>query len=98
MKKKPIFRLFDFEVLNKEDVDDYTYDGKKFLIKMFGMDEKGKTYCIFVKNFNPFFYVKTPDSWIKGKEDVDLKFGYEISQEVIIPIKHLMMLLYLVKW
>ena len=52
---KPIFRLFDFEVLNKEDQNDYNYDGKKFLIKMFGMDEKGKTYCIFVKDFNPFF-------------------------------------------
>ena len=73
MKKNPIFRLFDFEVLNKEDEDDYTYDGKKFLIKMFGMDEKGQTYCIFVKNFNPFFYIKAPDSWIKGKEDVDFK-------------------------
>ena len=70
---KPIFRLFDFEVLNSKDEDDYTYDGKRFLIKMFGMNEKGKTYCIFVKNFNPFFYVKTPDNWIKGKEDIAFK-------------------------
>ena len=37
---KPIFRLFDFEVLNERDNEDYMYDGKKFLIKMFGMDEK----------------------------------------------------------
>ena len=50
MKKKPIFRLFDFEVLNKEDEDDYTYNGKKFLIKMFGMDEKGQTYWVLWKN------------------------------------------------
>ena len=26
---KPIFRLFDFEVLNKEDQTDYNYDGKE---------------------------------------------------------------------
>ena len=56
----PTFRLFDFEVLNKVDGD-----AKKFYIKMFGMDEKGKTYCIFIKNFNPFLYVKVPDTWKK---------------------------------
>jgi len=71
--KKPIFRLFDFEVLNERDNEDYMYNGKKFLIKMFGMDKKGKTYCIFVKNFNPFFYIKAPDDWTKGKEDVNFK-------------------------
>ena len=32
-------------------------DNKKFLVKMFGMDEKGKTYCVFVKDFEPFFYI-----------------------------------------
>ena len=73
MPKKPVFRLFDFEVLNKEDSEDYTYYGKKFLIKMFAMDEKGKTYCIFVKDFNPFFYIKVPDNWKKGRDDVSFK-------------------------
>ena len=56
--KIPTFRLFDFEVLNRKDEIDFEYydgDRRKFIIKMFGMDEKGKTYCIFVKNFMPFF-------------------------------------------
>ena len=33
---------------------------------MFGMDEFGKTVCIFVKGFNPFFYVKVPDDWTQS--------------------------------
>ena len=48
--KIPTFRLFDFEVLNRKDETDFEYyegDRRKFIIKMFGMDEKGKTYCIF---------------------------------------------------
>jgi len=68
--KYPKFRLFDFEVLNKINEVSSNYN---FLIKMFAMDSKGKTYCIFVKNFNPFFYVKVPDNWIKGKDDVAFK-------------------------
>ena len=72
--KRPQFRLFDFQVLN-EDYDNYDeYREKKFLIKMFGMNTKGKTYCIYAKNFRPFFYIKGGDDWIKGREDVWLKF------------------------
>ena len=44
-KKKPEFRLFDFQVDNTTyDVwnDEQGEDNKKFLIKMFGMNEKEK--------------------------------------------------------
>ena len=67
-KKKPQFRLFDFQVDNTTyDVwnDEQGEDNKKFLIKMFAMNEKGKTYCIYVKGFTPFFYVLVPDNWEK---------------------------------
>ena len=53
-KKKPQFRLFDFQVDNTTyDVwnDEKGEDNKKFLVKMFAMNEKGKTYCIYVKDF-----------------------------------------------
>ena len=81
---KPIFRLFDFEVLNKEDLDDYNYDGKKFLIKMFGMDEKGKTYSIFVKDFKPFFYVKVPQFWdLRNLQNFKERVKKEVS---ILPV------------
>ena len=67
-KKKPEFRLFDFQVDNTtydEWNDEKGEDNKKFLVKMFAMNEKGKTYCIYVKGFTPFFYVLVPDNWQK---------------------------------
>ena len=38
-------------------------DKRMFEMQMFGIDEKGKTYCVFVENFKPFFFVKVGDSW-----------------------------------
>ena len=67
-KKNQEFRLFDFQVDNTEydyDGDDEKQDKKKFLIKMFAMNEKGKTCCIYVKDFNPFFYVLVSSNWSK---------------------------------
>ena len=67
--------MFDFQVENTTyDTwdDEKGQDNNKFLVKMFGMDEKGKTYCIYVKGFQPFFYVLVPDSW-KTKEAVAFK-------------------------
>ena len=74
-KKKPEFRLFDFQVENTTyDTynDEEEQDNNKFLVKMFGMDEKGRTYCIYVKGFEPFFYVLVPDNW-KKKEARNFK-------------------------
>ena len=59
-------RLFDFQVDNKkyEDYDDSSSDDgykksrkddKVFEIQMFGIDELGDTYCLFVNNYKPFF-------------------------------------------
>ena len=42
---------------------------------MFGMNTKGKTFCIFAKNFKPFFYVLGEDDWIKGQHDWQLKMA-----------------------
>jgi len=67
-RKPQEFRLFDFQVDNVEyDVwdNEEKQDNKKFLVKMFAMDEKGKTCCIYVKGFNPFFYVLVPSTWKK---------------------------------
>ena len=63
------FRLFDFEIINKVDEYDSEYyegDRRRFIIKMFAMDDKGLTYCIFAKGFQPFFYVKVPDTWMRS--------------------------------
>ena len=69
-------RLFDFDILNIEneteqtDSDEdnekkYKGDKREFVVKMYGIDTEGKTYCIFVEGFMPFFYVKVPKQWNK---------------------------------
>ena len=64
------FKLFEYDIREELKTDNIDYvagcDQKKFIIQMFGMDEFGKTVCIFVKGFNPFFYVKVPDDWTQS--------------------------------
>ena len=51
---EPKIRLFDFSIGTKKS---------ECIIEMFGMDKSGKTYCVLVEGFKPFFYVKVPDNW-----------------------------------
>ena len=41
-------------------------DQPKFIIQMFGLNDKGETCCIFVSNYSPFFYVRIGDDWKKN--------------------------------
>ena len=80
-KKKVIaksFRLFYFDVLNDvieqpasssddEKEKKKNCDEKKFLVQMYGINEKGETCSIIVDDFEPFFYVKVGDNWDLGK-------------------------------
>lgn len=38
-------------------------DELQFVIQMFGINEKGETCCIYVNDYQPFFYVKAGDNW-----------------------------------
>jgi DNA polymerase elongation subunit (family B) len=38
-------------------------DDLQFVIQMFGINERGETCCIYVNDYQPFFYVKVGDSW-----------------------------------
>ena len=63
------FKLLDFDI--KDDYDknmEYVpgKDNKRFIVQMFGIDEEGKTASIFVRGFDPFFYVKVGDNWSNG--------------------------------
>ena len=65
------FKLFEFNIRDEYDKlssEDYIpgKDNKKFIVQMFGIDEEGKTACIFVRGFNPFFYIKVGDNWDEG--------------------------------
>jgi hypothetical protein len=66
-----IFRVFDFNVYNAKDAskdvgDDEgaSYkDNSCFMIQIFGVDDKGKTYSVIAEDYKPFFYVMVNDKW-----------------------------------
>ena len=69
----PTFRLLDFQVNNVKGQGKKGKDNKEFTIEMFGMNEKGETCAIWVKNFHPFFYVKVSDGWGIPKKEAFIK-------------------------
>jgi len=59
-------------------------DTTEFIIQCFALNEKGKTYSFYIKNFNPFFYVEVDDSFkLKYKEDFKKFLFNEIGDENI---------------
>ena len=45
-------------------------DKTEFIIQCFALNKKGESYCLYIKNFNPFFYVEVDDSFkLKYKDD-----------------------------
>ena len=82
-------RLFDFQIDNRkyeeEDVSDddgmkKSYkDNKVFEIQIFGIDEVGDTYCLFVNNFKPFFYIEVDDDWTRNEVN---QFYNKLREEV----------------
>ena len=63
-------RLLDFDVFDQdEEVESDEEDNakyvhhKQFMIQMFGLDEKGDTYSIYVDDYKPFFYLKVDYHW-----------------------------------
>ena len=78
------FKLLDFTVQDKiievdkdtssgSESGQYKYktDNKQFTIQIFGINEKGQTASIIVKDFKPFFYIKVGDDW-----DINKKFEF----------------------
>jgi hypothetical protein len=41
----------------------FSKDKKRFTIQMFGINEQGETACIIVRDYEPFFYAKVPETW-----------------------------------
>ena len=70
-------RLLDFNVYNEEvpesesdsenEIKKYV-DNKVFIIQIFGLNEKGETFSIFIDDFKPFFYIKVDDDWNNNKK------------------------------
>ena len=77
-----IFRIVDFNVYNsktasnessEEDVNRYK-DSASFMIQIFGVDEKGKTFSIIAEDYRPFFYVMVNDKWTIQIKEKFLEF------------------------
>jgi DNA polymerase elongation subunit (family B) len=74
-----IFRIFDFNVYNEKvssdessnsDEETNVYkDSTKFVIQMFGVNEKGETCSIIAEDYRPFFYVLVNDNWTIQMKD-----------------------------
>ena len=45
-------------------------DNKQFIIQVFGINEKGETFCLFINDYNPFFYIKVGEDWDFSKRDM----------------------------
>ena len=84
------FRLIDFniydETTEKEQSDSEgsengrkKQDSSKFIIQMFGINETGETCCLYVNNYNPFFFVKVGDEWNQGNANLLLN---EIKRKI----------------
>lgn len=74
-----VFRLVDFNIYNEkqdpvlDEEQEYSSgsepekkvnrDSSKFVIQMFGLNEKGDSCSILAENYTPFFYVKVGDDW-----------------------------------
>ena len=72
------FRVLDFNVYD-ENVEKDTSSGsesgqiredlKRFTMQVFGINDKGETFCLFVNDYKPFFYIKVDDDWGIEKKD-----------------------------
>lgn len=65
------------------------YVPPKFIIQMFGINEKGETFTVFLNDYHPFFYVLVPDSWKKTNcerlcDDIRAKLGQGVTTDSII--------------
>ena len=80
------FRLLDFHVYDqsnkKEDSESGSdeekiysnVDDNMLMIQMFGIDERGKTCCLYVNDYQPFFFIKVNDDWSQYKMNSVVRF------------------------
>jgi len=71
---KKQMRLFSFQTYDEspsksnenssdEEKEARFKDKQQFVIQMFGLNEKGETFCLYVRDFLPFFYVSVGEDW-----------------------------------
>jgi len=84
------FRLLDFNIYDETSDKEHSdsegsgngrkkQDASKFIIQMFGVNETGETCCLYVNNYNPFFFIKVGDNWNQGNANLLLN---EIKRKI----------------
>ena len=66
IKYEASYRLLSFHTEDEQvkcHSDEWVKNDKKFMVQMFGINEKGETASIFVTGYYPFFYIKVGDDW-----------------------------------
>ena len=58
----------DDNMLSASSGNAQTTDNLSFIIQMFGINEKGETCSIMIDDYNPFFYIKVPETWGQTKK------------------------------
>lgn len=67
-----------FQVIDVVEYDDDSL--KKYIIAIFCIDENGKSYCIKVQNYEPFFYINFDSKYkIEDYEDIQIGKKYKKS-------------------
>ena len=57
-----------------------TIKKKEFIIQMFGVNEKRETCCLFVRNYQPFFFIHVGDDWTEKDANKFLLYLQNPSQ------------------
>ena len=77
-------RLLDFNIYDETIEKDSSSSGsesgeyeikndtKRFVIQMFGINESGETFCLYVTDYKPFFYIMVGDDWGFDKKNMFL--------------------------
>ena len=64
-------KLLEFNVYDDINTTGDNYnkykDNREFMVQMFGINQAGKTFSVFVEGFTPFFYVMVDDTWDNSK-------------------------------
>jgi len=87
-----IFRIFDFNVYNAVDESssptEKRIDKGEFEIQIFGLNEKGESCSVKVKDYKPFFYISVSDNWTVGVKNefinhIKEKIGYYYEKSIL---------------
>ena len=85
-------KLLEFNVYDDINTTGDNYnkykDNREFMVQMFGINQAGKTFSIFVEGFTPFFYVMVDDTWDNSKrvefiKDISIKMGQYYENSIV---------------